>query len=137
MANRKNHLQSMLAGESRAYGFTIAFWGSGALLINEFGAPDLMLALSFGFGAVLGFGALALSAFRGNKAQSNHQALLVLSTVHYLSSLVPMIVTSILVRLNIPAELTFLLAGMSVSLLYNLLSILEETIAEKVIKITS
>ncbi len=135
MVGSKDHLQSMLAGESRAYGFTIAFWGSGALLINEFGAPDIWLALSFGFGAVLGFGVLALSAFRGDRAQSSDQALLVLSTVHYLSSLLPMVITSILIRIDLPAALTFLLAGMSVSLMYNLLSILEETIAEKITNI--
>lgn len=136
MVGGKDHLQSMLAGESRAYGFTIAFWGSGALLINEFGAPDIWLALSFGFGAVLGFGVLAISAFRGDRAQSSDEALLVLSTVHYLSSLLPMVITSILIRMDLPAELTFLLAGMSVSLMYNLLSILEETIAEKITRIT-
>lgn len=131
MSYRNSHLQSMLAGESRAYGFTIAFWGSGALLINEFGAPDIILALCFGSGAVLGFGLLAFSVFK-DKAESSSDALLVLSTVHYLSALVPMLVTHGVITLDLRPEATFLLGGMSVSLLYNLLAILEEDIAEKI-----
>jgi len=127
---QKSHLQSMLAGESRAYGFTIAFWGSGALLINEFGAPNIILALCFGFGAVLGFGILMLSAFKSGKAENSEEAILVLSSIHYLSALIPMIVAHALITLNIRPELTFLFAGMSVSMLYNLLSILEQDIAQ-------
>jgi len=121
----------MLAGESRAYGFTIAFWGSGALLINEFGPPNILLALCFGIGAVIGFGLLAFSVLREESGRSE-EALLVLSTVHYISALAPMIVTHGVISLNLRPEITFLFGGMSVSLLYNLLSILEEDIAEKV-----
>jgi len=124
----------MLAGESRAYGFTIAFWGSGALLINEFGAPNIFMALSFGFGAVLGFGILTLSAFNSGRAESSDEAILLLSTIHYLSALIPMIVTHGLIQLETASEPTFLLAGLSVSMLYNLLALLEEDIAENIQK---
>ena len=132
MNKQKSYLQSMLAGESRAYGFTIAFWGSGALLMNQFGAPNIFMALSFGFGAVLGFGILTLSAFNDGRAESSDEAMLVLSTVHYLSALIPMMVTHGLTNLNLQAEPTFLLAGMSVSMLYNLLALLEDDIAQKI-----
>ena len=132
MNKQKSYLQSMLAGESRAYGFTIAFWGSGALLMNQFGAPNIFMALSFGFGAVLGFGILTLSAFSDGRAESSDEAMLVLSTVHYLSALIPMTVTHGLTNLNLQAEPTFLLAGMSVSMLYNLLALLEDDIAQKI-----
>jgi hypothetical protein len=122
----------MLAGESRAYGFTIAFWGSGALLINQFGAPNLIQALSYGFGAVLGFGVLALSLLRKsrNSTSSGDQTLIALSTVHYLSALAPIIFTHLVIQTGLPVEVKFLLGGMGVSVLYNLLSIVEEDIAE-------
>jgi hypothetical protein len=126
----EKYLQSMLAGESRAYGFTIAFWGSGALLINQFGAPDLLQALSYGFGGVLGFGLLALTTLRGTKTESGSETLMLLSTVHYLSALIPMIATHGAIQLNLRPEYTFLIGGMTVSLLYNLLAVLEEDIAE-------
>ena len=123
----------MISGESRAYGFTIAFWGSGALLINEFGAPDIFLALSFGFGAILGFGLLALSLF-GTKSQTQteEKAVLVLATIHYLSALAPMIFTHLVIQTGLPIEFKFLFGGMGVSVLYNVLSIVEEDIAKLV-----
>lgn len=132
MADRKSYLKSILSGESRAYGFTIAFWGSGALLINEFGAPDIVLALCFGFGAVLGFGMLALTTLRGEGTPSDEDTLLVLSTIHYLSALGPMVFTHLMITLEIETWITFLLSGISVSLLHNLLSVLEHDIAKLV-----
>jgi hypothetical protein len=127
----EDYLQSMLAGESRAYGFTIAFWGSGALLINQFGAPNLIQALSYGSGAILGFGVLALSLLRGDReSASGDQTLLALSTVHYLSALAPIIFTHLAIQTGLPVEVKFLLGGMAVSLLYNLLSVIEKDIAE-------
>ncbi|MFP4229630.1 MAG: hypothetical protein ACLFRK_00640 [Candidatus Nanohaloarchaea archaeon] len=128
------YLRSMLAGESRAYGFTIAFWGSGALLINQFGPPNIIQALSFGFGAVLGFGILAFATLKDSKTDSSEQAVMVLSTVHYLSALMPMLVTHGAVQLKMGAAYTFLISGMSVSLLYNLFAVLEEDIAEVIEK---
>lgn len=134
MVDEGNYMRSMISGESRAYGFTIAFWGSGALLINEFGAPDLSLALSFGFGAVLGFAVLALSLFgTKSQAQTEDKAILVLATIHYLSALAPMIFTHLIIQTDFPTELKFLLGGMGVSVLYNVLSIIEEDIAKFII----
>lgn len=127
----QEYLQSMLAGESRAYGFTISFWGSGALLINQFGAPNIVQALSYGSGAIIGFGVLALSLLRGSrKPSSGDQTLLALSTVHYLSALAPIIFTYLVIQTSLPIEAKFLLGGMGVSVLYNLLSVVEEDIAE-------
>ncbi len=135
MAGERNYMKSMISGESRAYGFTIAFWGSGALLINEFGAPDLFLALSFGFGSVIGFGLLALSLFgTKSQAQTEDKAILVLATIHYLSALTPMIFTHLVIQTGLPVEIKFLLGGMGVSVLYNMLSIIEEDIAKLAVK---
>ena len=132
MAGEKDYLQALLAGESRAYGFTIAFWGSGALLINGFGVPNFIEAMSYGLGAVTGFGLLALIAFRSTLAtvENSDSTTVVLSMVHYLAALIPVIIASLIVE-NIENSVTaFFLAGGSVSLIYNMLSVLEEDIAE-------
>lgn len=48
-----------------AYGFTIAFWGSGLLLINEFGLLHTVDLLEYAVGAGTGFGLLAVATFGG------------------------------------------------------------------------
>ena len=132
MSGEKDYLQAVLAGESRAYGFTIAFWGSGALLINGFGVPNFIEAMSYGLGAVTGFGLLALIAFRSTLTTVEESEItpVVMSMIHYLASLIPIIVASVIVE-NVESSVTaFFLAGCSVSMIYNMLSVLEEDIAE-------
>ena len=131
MGNR-NHLRSLLAGESRAYGFTIAFWGSGAILINSFGTPNFIEAVSYGAGAITGFGILALLAFRGisKDLESSQGAALVLSSIHYLAALLPLTASQLIVENISGASTAFFLSGLSVSVIYNSLSVLEEDIAE-------
>lgn len=120
----------MLAGESRAYGFTIGFWGSGAVLIHNFGVPGVLNAAMYGLGAVTGFAVLALSIFGANsevkRAESNY---LSLASIHYLASLAPILISGLLARV-LPASLAFFAGGLCVSLVYNLLSLFEEEISE-------
>jgi len=129
---RRKQLKYLLAGESRAYGFTIAFWGSGALLINNFGAPNFIEAFSYGAGAVTGFGVLALLAFKqiSEDLKSPKYTALVLSSVHYIASLIPFIITQIIIENISNPSTAFFLSGISVSATYNALSVLEEDIAE-------
>lgn len=124
-------LRSMLAGESRAYGFTIGFWGSGAVLINNFGAPNTFQALMYGLGAVTGFGLLALMSFDGvtSEVKKTETKLKVLSTVHYIASLAPILIAG-LISNHLNALPAFFVGGLSVSLTYNLLALLEEDLSE-------
>lgn len=124
-------LRSMLAGESRAYGFTISFWGSGAVLINSFGAPNTIQALMYGLGAVTGFGLLTLLSFDGatSEVKKTEVQLKVLSTIHYLASLAPIIIAGIISK-NLTVLPAFFVGGISVSLTYNILALLEEDISE-------
>ncbi|MDY6776927.1 MAG: hypothetical protein SVQ76_02365, partial [Candidatus Nanohaloarchaea archaeon] len=126
---RQKFLRSMLAAESRAYGFTIAFWGSGAVLINSFGAPGLLEALAYGLGAVTGFGILAVMTFGGatQEVEKDESEYLALATVHYLGSLAPIAFAGLLAQTGRPVA-SFFVGGLGVSLLYNLLSLLEEDI---------
>lgn len=128
---KANFLKSTLAQESRAYGFTIAFWGSGAMLINEAGLPTLPEALSYGGGAVLGFGALTMLVYGSalKRASYDENDIVVLGMVHYLAALVPVVLAAYLAKMSSPYS--FLLTGFVVSTAYNLGMVLEETISEE------
>lgn len=120
----------MLAGESRAYGFTIGFWGSGAVLVHNFGVPGVFNALMYGLGAVTGFGLLAISIFGPtNEVERADSHYLSLASIHYLASLAPILIAGLLAR-ALPATPAFFVGGLSVSLVYNLLSLFEEEISE-------
>lgn len=125
-------LRSILVGESRAYGFTIAFWGSGALLINAFGVPGTTEVFMYATGAIAGFAALSVLAFSSlfETAETEDTDYLVLSMIHYLASLGPLIITHFLT--DMVAWLAFFLSGASVSLVYNLLQLMEEFVSEKI-----
>lgn len=127
----RKYLRSMLIDESRAYGFTIAFWGAGVVLIEAFGVPDMLEALTYGFGAVVGFGLLALTTFDKptRTVDRENPKYPILATIHYLASLLPILIAGGLVEL-LPPLPAFFIAGMTVSIMYNLLSLLEEDISE-------
>lgn len=130
-----NFLRKILAQESRAYGFTLAFWGSGIILVNSFGLPDLEFVLLYTGGAILGFGAITLAAFRQplKNVEYEETEFMVFSMVHFISALVPILLTSWLTRFN--AETAYLVSGTSVSMNYNLLMLVEEHLAERIASI--
>lgn len=123
----------MLSEESRAYGFTIGFWGSGTALIQALGMPSLVDVLLYGSGAVTGFGVLALISFGGATqridVEKDESEYLALASLHYIAALTPILLSAALARV-LPGEMAFFVGGLSVSLLYNLLSLLEEDISE-------
>ncbi|MFB6145779.1 MAG: hypothetical protein ABEJ99_04735 [Candidatus Nanohaloarchaea archaeon] len=125
----KNFLRASLAWESRAYGFTIAFWGSGALLIRSAGPPTLVEAVAYGGGAILGFLLLTIYAYRDTLDPVNYEEPrhLILSMVHYIASLVPIIAAYFFRELQSPYS--FILTGLSVTLLYNMGMIVEANLA--------
>ena len=128
-------LRSTLEKESRAYGFTIAFWGSGAMLIAEQGLPNLLEALSYGGGAVLGFGLLTLVAYRRalDQPQVEDERVMILGMVHYIAALLPIILAAYFAKMVSPWS--FLLAGASASISYNLGMLVEEALSEKAKKL--
>lgn len=129
-------LRSALEKESRAYGFTIAFWGSGAMLISEHGLPSLVEALSYGGGAVLGFGLLTLIAYHRafGKPSYDEDKIMILGMVHYFSALVPIILAAYFAKIN-PPWASFGLTGIAASVGYNLGMLVEEALSEKIKKI--
>lgn len=132
MTPGKSFLKETLTQESRAYGFTIAFWGSGALLINQAGLPSLTQALLYGLGAITGFGLLTLYVYRSAFTSAGIEEetdLMVLSMIHYFGALLPMVATYYTSQLSTPAN--FFVTGVSASALYNLGMVFEEMVSEE------
>jgi hypothetical protein len=53
---------SVIAASSAPYGYTIAIWSSGAVLLDSHGKPSVGQVFMFAAGALLGFAALGLLA---------------------------------------------------------------------------
>lgn len=128
----RNFLRSVLAWESRAYGFTIAFWGSGAMLIKAHGLPVLSEALAYGGGAVIGFALLAAVTYQATLSKVDYKEPdhLVLSMAHYLAALLPMVMAHYIAKLQ-QGILAFFLTGVAVILTYNLSMFVEKILSEE------
>jgi hypothetical protein len=61
---RKN-LRAAVGSSAGPYGYTLATWITGAVLMNARGVPDTVAALAFMAGAVLGFAFVGVLAFGG------------------------------------------------------------------------
>ncbi len=61
---RKN-LRAAVGSSPGPYGYTLATWTTGAVLMNARGIPDTVAALTFMAGAVLGFAFVGVLAFGG------------------------------------------------------------------------
>lgn len=128
-------MRSLLVEESFAYGFTIAFWGAGLLLINEYGLLHAVGLFEYAVGTVTGFGLLAVATFGGavdTVELDGSPEYFVLAAIHYLSSLVPIGLTHLLLGAAAGKALTLFLAGAIVSVSYNLFAALEEVISERI-----
>ncbi|WP_276259636.1 hypothetical protein [Haloglomus litoreum] len=130
----RQFVRQLLLDEAFAYGFTIAFWGSGVLLIRAFGLPGTPGVFAYALGAVSGFAVLAALTF-GSATQvietDTAPEYVLLSAIHYLAALVPIAATHVLVTAPLPRLATFFLSGGAVSTLYNLSATVEELLSER------
>jgi hypothetical protein len=55
-------LSTLLVASAAPYGYTLAIWGSGAMLVRSHGVPDVGDVFIFVAGAIAGFNLLGLSA---------------------------------------------------------------------------
>lgn len=129
----RQFLRRLLVEEAFAYGFTIAFWGSGVLLIDTFGLPSTPGVAAYAAGAVTGFGLLAVATF-GSPIRAVDPGTApeypVLAAIHYLSAFVPIGATHLLLAAGLPKLPTLFLTGAAVSVGYNLSVTLEEVLSE-------
>lgn len=125
-------LRDVLTGESRAYGFTIAFWGSGQALAYHTAAILPSNVFSYGLGAVTGFSIMAFFAFREALSPANYEEseYMVMSMMHYLAALLP-IALAYAYGNYIDGNALFFATGASVSLTYNIAMVFEEIFSEE------
>jgi len=129
---KKSFLRDVLTGESRAYGFTIAFWGSGQALVYHSGSILPENVFIYGLGAVTGFSIMAYFAFREALRPASYEDsdYMVMSMMHYLAALLP-IALAYLYGNFMQGNVLFFATGASVSLTYNIAMIAEELFSEE------
>ncbi|MBX0321901.1 hypothetical protein EGH21_02530 [Halomicroarcula sp. F13] len=135
----RTRLESNLAAESEAYGYTLSIWGGGALLVHTFGIPGVTWAMAYVAGALGGFGTLAVLAFRGvseTAAPPESQSPLVASTIHVVATGGTLAAVYLLVTVagNRRPVVVYLVAGFLATAAYNLLLLLEELAVEEVVE---
>lgn len=131
----RQELRKNITGESLAYGYTLAVWGSGALLLNSFSTQPIDI-LSFVFGGVAGFTALAFLAFRTFVDEVKYDVskdFIVSSTIHILASFGTVLINYIFITQlgdAVQKEISFIIVGFNATFLYNLLLLVEEYLSE-------
>ncbi len=61
----REHLRTAVGSSAAPYGYTLATWTTGAVLMHAYGVPTTLDALLFMFGAVLAFASVGVVAFGG------------------------------------------------------------------------
>ncbi len=140
--NIQDALHSNITRESIAYGYTLAVWGSGAMLISgfQFGPVDVFM---FILGGTLGFGALALIAYGGllgRVAEVERQKFIPGSMIHILASMGTLLLN--LVFMESAQQLLsktqiFLSVGFLTTLMYNMLLLVEQVAYKEIYRISS
>lgn len=131
----RHRLAENLVSESKAYGYTLSIWGAGALLVEEFGAPDIQGVFLYVTGALVGFALLAGIAFTGFFADVEEREwdpVLVVSMVHLVATLGNLVIADRVIALTAALSplTSFFLVGVQVTVAYNLLLLLENVLAE-------
>lgn len=131
-------LRDNITDESVAYGYTLAIWGSGALLLSSFSIePELIL--SFVLGGVAGFAALALIAFRGFVKEVDMEMennFIVGSMIHVLASFGTVAANYFLITaLSFEPAIIFLLVGANTTIMYNIMLMAEYYISKDIFEL--
>jgi hypothetical protein len=127
LADYRSALRTALSSESKAYGFTLAVWGSGSLLMSERGLPGRSGTVAFVAGVLAGVAGSITIALGGPASDwaSNARRRIGGGAVHLLS-----VGTALAAAWIIGAGITvhwlaYLLAGIAAGLLYQLVLGLE------------
>lgn len=131
-------LRSNITHESIPYGYTLAVWGSAALLLSSFNfTPELVFL--FVSGGVTGYGILAIIAFKGiiKEVSKNKQTkLIVASMIHVLASLGTVGINYLLITTsNLQTPSIFFIVGVNATFSYNIMLLAEAHISEDMLKL--
>lgn len=133
MTRPLDQLRINLTDESKAYGYTLVIWGSGAALINAFGFPATSHILLYIIGALAGFALLAApvyGGFLGRIPNRKDEEMIVASMIHLIAALGAITVATQL-AVMLPADTAFFLCGVNASVTYNLLMLVEVAFSEE------
>ncbi len=136
--NFGHQLRKNITNESVAYGYTLAVWGSGALLLNSFQTSPADI-LSFVIGGVTGFALLSIIAFKGLVTHvdiDEDNDYVPASMIHILASLGTVIANyTIITQLPQPSKiLLFLIVGVNTTFLYNLMLVAESYVTNNLLR---
>ena len=124
-----------LVSESKAYGYTLAIWGGGAILASHYGTVSVVRVALYVGGALCAMAVLALVAFGGlftEQQRPEGQRRLAASMVHVVAtggSLLVSYLTVVVGRRVLPPSVVFALVGFFTTVLYNGLLVFEDTVA--------
>lgn len=133
-------LKENITDESIAYGYTLAIWGTGALLLTNFSITEESI-LAFVLGGVLGFATLSLVAFKHfiEKVENpKPRKVIVVSMIHILASFGTVFLNYLFMNETsslLSSGTIFFIAGFNVSVLYNIMLLLERYVSEDLYKI--
>ncbi|HET7324338.1 MAG TPA: hypothetical protein VFJ06_08410 [Halococcus sp.] len=138
--NLRELLARNLVAESEAYGYTLTIWAGGEIAIHLYGSPSLTQIFLYVIGALIGFAGLALLAFPHlftDRDPDRRQHLIAASMIHVLGTLGSLVVNYALVSAaegySVPGTTAFVLAGLQLTLTYNLLILGERVLVRKVV----
>jgi hypothetical protein len=127
-----------LVSESKAYGYTLAIWGGGAILVSHYGMPSVIRVALYVGGALVAMAVLAFVAFGGlltEQRRPEGERRLAASMVHVAAtggSLLVSYLTVVIGRPLVPPAVVFALVGFLTTALYNVLLVFEDTLARAV-----
>lgn len=127
-SNYRSALRAVIASESRAYGFTLIVWGTGALAIHRHGLPDSTGTVAYLGGLLGGIVLVALMAFGDPHATWRPSA----ESRRYAGGMIHLASVSgavaagwLSAALVVPTWPAFLSAGASASIVYQLVLAVE------------
>ena len=127
----RRNLRAVVGTSAAPYGYTLATWTSGAMLIGARGLPSTVAALAFMFGAVLGFAAVGAAAFGGIRRHFDAgpgEARLIWGSFHFFS-VGAAVVAAALVAHHVVSSAAWPLGGFLSTVSYLLVLGAESTVA--------
>lgn len=118
----REQLAINLTDTSKAYGYTLAVWGSGAVLIGRYGFPEPLYVMAYTFGAVAGFGILALMVYGTvfkEVTDLKEDTLLVATMLHFIAALGTIALSAGIAEVIASPLHGFLLVGINATGSYN------------------
>lgn len=132
----RERLAQNLVLESKAYGYTLTIWGSGAILLSRYGPANLLHIFSYVMGALLAFATLAIVAFNNLLTETEtagDQRVIVTSIVHIVATFGNLVISYLLAYYLVvswlPVAALFLAVGFQATFLYNVFLLVEEATA--------